>query len=102
MGFLALAALSAGLAPLLVPLPPRLDRALDLAQWLIVAAFAAEYLVHFALARDPAPFVRNPWRILDAAIILGSLASALPFAPDIVRSSPALRVLRLVRVVLFG
>jgi Mg2+ and Co2+ transporter CorA len=102
MGFLALAALAAGLAPLLFSLPPRLDRGLAIAEWGIVGLFAAEYLVQLALARDRRRFVLNPWRILDAVIILAPLASLLPFAPDFARSSPALRVLRLVRVLLFG
>jgi Mg2+ and Co2+ transporter CorA len=102
MGFLALAALSAGLAPLLFALPPRLERGLAVAEWAIIGLFAAEYLVHLALAKDRLRFVRNPWRILDALIVLAPFASLLPFAPDFTRSSPALRVLRLARVILFG
>jgi len=102
MGFLALAALSAGVAPMLFELPPRIARALDLAEWAIIGVFAAEYLVHLALARDKARFVVNPWRILDAVIILAPLASLAPVAPEFLRSSPALRVLRLARAIVFG
>jgi Mg2+ and Co2+ transporter CorA len=102
MGFLALAALSAGLAPMLFALPGRLERGLDVVGWAIIALFAAEYLVHLALARDRKRFVLNPWRILDAFIILAPIASLLPVAPEFLRSSPALRVLRLARVVVFG
>jgi Mg2+ and Co2+ transporter CorA len=102
MGFLALAALSGGLAPLLFALPPRLALALDVMQWAIVGLFAAEYVVHLLLAADRWRYVRSPWRILDLVIILAPLVSLLPFASDFARSSPALRVLRLARVLLFG
>src|SRR5688572_22727622 len=102
MGFLALAALCAGVAPLLFSLPAGLARAIAVAEWAIIALFAVEYAVHLALARDRRRYVLNPWRILDAIIILAPLVSLLPFAPEWARSSPALRVLRLVRVILFG
>src|SRR5437868_9295723 len=102
MGFLALAALSTGLAPMLFALPPRLEQTLDIAGWLIIGAFALEYVVHLALAEDKPRYVRNPWRVVDALIILAPLASLLPFAPQFLRSSPALRVLRLARVIVFG
>jgi Mg2+ and Co2+ transporter CorA len=102
MGFLAIAALSVGLVPLLFALPRDLERSLDAAGWAIIGAFAVEYLVHLALARERRKFVLNPWRILDAAIIVAPLVSLLPFAPAFLRSSPTLRVLRLARVILFG
>ena len=102
MGFLALAALSAGIAPMLFELPPWLARVVDIGEWAIIGLFAAEYLVHLALAENQRRFVLNPWRIVDALIILAPLVSLLPFAPDVLRSSPALRVLRLARVLLFG
>src|SRR5689334_3665767 len=102
MGFLALAALSVGLIPALFVVPAWLDHALDVAGWVIIGLFALEYLVHLALARDRARFVADPWRILDAAIIVAPFVSLLPFAPDFMRSSPALRVLRLARVLLSG
>jgi Mg2+ and Co2+ transporter CorA len=102
MGFLALAALCVAIVPILFQLPPRIERALDIAGWAIVGVFAAEYLVHLALARHKLAFALDPWRIVDALIILAPLASLAPFAPDYVRSSPALRVLRLARVLLFG
>src|SRR5207248_818395 len=79
-----------------------LGRAFDIAGWAIIAAFAMEYVVNLALAHDRRVYVLNPWRIVDAVIILAPLASLLPFAPEFLRSSPALRVLRLARVLLFG
>lgn len=102
MGFLALAALGTGVAPYLFDLTPAAERVLDAIEWLIVGAFALEYLAHLAVAPDRAAFVRDPWRILDAAIVLGSLASALPAVTDFARSMPVLRILRLFRALLFG
>jgi Mg2+ and Co2+ transporter CorA len=102
MGFLALAALSVALTPQLFVLPRGFERTLAAVEWTIVALFAAEYLVNFALAHDRMRYVVSPWRLLDAFIILAPLVSLLPFAPAWVRSSPALRVLRLARVILFG
>src|SRR5438067_817747 len=68
----------------------------------VIGAFALEYGVHLALAPDRRAYVLNAWRIVDALIILAPLVSLLAFAPDALRSSPALRVLRLARVLLFG
>src|SRR5438105_15318998 len=102
MGVLALAALCVGIAPMLFALPPPLARGLNLTGWAIIGAFALEYVVHLALAPDWRAYVLNAWRIVDALIILAPLVSLLPFAPDALRSSPALRVLRLARVLLFG
>lgn len=102
MGFLALGALSLGLVPLLFPVPPGVAAGIDLAEWIIVGLFALEYVAHLAVAPDRARFVADPWRILDAAIILAALASLLPFVSDSARNMLALRILRLFRALLFG
>src|SRR5437764_370656 len=68
MGFLALAALSAGIAPMLFPLPGSIAGAIAVGEWLIIALFAVEYLVQLALAHDRRRFVPNPWRMVDAAL----------------------------------
>src|SRR5437764_11288842 len=102
MGFLALAALSAGIAPTLFAMPAWLQQAIAVGEWLVIGLFALEYLVHLALADDRWAYVRNPWRIVDALIVVAPLVSLLPWAPEFLRSSPALRVLRLARVLLFG
>ena len=102
MGFLALAALGTGLAPFLFSLTPAAESAIDAAEWVIVGLFALEYAVHLAVASDRAAYLRDPWRMLDAAIVLGSLASLLPSISDAARTMPALRILRLFRVLLFG
>jgi len=48
MGFLALAALGLGLAPLVFELAPGVERGFDAAEWAIVGMFALEYAAKFA------------------------------------------------------
>jgi hypothetical protein len=102
MGFLALAALSLGLAPIVFDLPRRVEQGFDVAEWVIIGLFALEYAANFALSTERRRFALDPWRILDAIIIVVPLLSLLPAASAAVRSTPALRVLRLFRVLLFG
>jgi Mg2+ and Co2+ transporter CorA len=102
MGFLALAALGTGLAPFLFSLTPTAESVVDALEWAIIATFALEYVVQFTVASDRDAYVRDPWRILDAAIVVGSVASLLPSITDAARTMPALRILRLFRVLLFG
>ena len=102
MGFLALAALSLGLAPILFELPHGVVQGFDVANWVIIGLFALEYVVNFTLSRDRYKFVRDPWRMLDALIVVAPLLSLLPAASNAVRSTPSLRILRLFRILLFG
>jgi Mg2+ and Co2+ transporter CorA len=102
MGFLALAAVTAGVAPLLFHLSPATELACDAAGWVVVALFAVEYCAQLALAENRVRFALDPWRALDAAIILAALASLLPAVSGALRLGPALRLLRLGRVLLFG
>ena len=102
MGFLALAALAFGVTPMLFPISPGAQRVLSVGEWLVIALFALEYAVHLRLAPSKRRYLLNPWRVLDLVIILAPLASLLPGVSEAARSSPALRVLRLLRVVLAG
>src|ERR1035437_9061350 len=85
MGFLALAALSLGLAPFLFELPSSVEQDFDVAEWMIIGLFALEYGVNFALAGDRREFVLHPWRMLDAIIIVAALLSLLPAVSEAVR-----------------
>lgn len=102
MGFLALAALSLGLVPLLFPVTPGAAMVLDAAEWIVVGLFALEFVAHLSIAPDRGRFLRDPWRLLDAAILLAALGSLLPFVSDSARNMLALRILRLFRALLFG
>jgi Mg2+ and Co2+ transporter CorA len=101
MGFLALAALGVGLAPFLFELPPGVEWSCDFAQWTIIGLFALEYAANFALSTDRRKFALAPWQLLDAAIIVAPLLSLLPVVCGAVRTTPALRILRLFRIMLF-
>src|ERR1035437_8131787 len=102
MGFLALAALSLGLAPFLFELPQGIEQGFDVAEWVIIGLFALEYAASFALSTDRRKFALDPWRMLDAVIIVAPLLSLLPAASEAMQSTPALRILRLFRFLLFG
>jgi Mg2+ and Co2+ transporter CorA len=102
MGFLALAALVFGVSPDLYPVPPSGRTLLILAEWIVVALFAAEYAVNLLLADDKRAYVLNPWRLLDLFIILAPFITVIPGVPEQVRSAPALRVLRLIRAIVAG
>ena len=69
---------------------------------MIVGAFTIEYGVNLALVENKRQYLLQPSRLLDLAILVAAVASFLPQVSDALRSSPMLRVLRLVRAVLFG
>ncbi len=72
----------------------------ELLNYLIIAAFIAEYVLKLFVAEDRPEFVRNPWHVLDLAIIALALAEFLPFVSTSAgRASPLLRLLRLLRAV---
>ena len=102
MGFLALAALSLGLAPFMFELPSEVEQGFDIAQWVIIGLFALEYAANFAASTDRRKFALDPWHMLDAVIVVAPLFSLLPAASEAVRSTPALRILRLFRILLFA
>ena len=102
MGLLALAGLSLGFAPFLFNLPNGITQGFEIAKWLIIGIFALEYAVNIALSKARIKFILDPWRILDAAIILVALLSLLPEVSDVFSSTPALRILRLFSMLLFG
>ena len=102
MGFLALGALVFGLTPELFPVSAAQHRVLTAGEWIVVALFALEYAVHFLLADSKRAYVLNPWRLLDLVIIVAPLVSLIPGTPEAARSSPVLRVLRLMRAILAG
>lgn len=101
LGFLAIIAVALTLFPMLFDVPA-LEAAIDLMQWAIIAWFAFEYVFAFASARGKAGYLLNPWRLLDLATIVIPLASLLPSVSHALLSSPALRLVRLIRLVTLG
>ncbi len=102
MGFLALAGLSFGISPYLFELSHGVELSFEFAKWLIIGLFALEYGANFALSSNRLKFAISPWRIFDAIIILVPLLSLLPEVSHIASSSPALRILRMFSILLFG
>jgi Mg2+ and Co2+ transporter CorA len=102
MGFLAIVALATAMAPEVFDLTREAEDLLRVCEWIIVAIFAAEFLVQLAVARDRRAWLRSPWRIVDVVCILGPVAALLPQVSEAFRGSLALRLLRLSRAVVFG
>jgi Mg2+ and Co2+ transporter CorA len=102
MGFLALTALGFALVPELFSVGAGVGLFIEIGEWIIVALFAAEYLVNLCRAPDRRAYVLGAWRILDLVTIVAPLVSLIPAVSDSLRSSPVLRLLRLFRAVMFG
>ncbi len=102
LGFLALLSLFLGIAPAVFPLSTAALTGLVIAEFVVVGLFALEYLAGLARADSKRAFASGPWRVLDALIIAAALVSALPAVHGALRSSPALRLLRLGRLALLG
>ncbi len=102
LGFLAIVSAALTLIPMLFNLSTQADALLEAGQWSIILLFAAEYCIGLARASSKRKFVLNPWRVVDAATVLIPLATLLPGASDVLRSSPVLRLVRLARVLALG
>ncbi len=102
LGFLAIASAALTLIPMLFQLRPASEFAVETGQWFIVGLFGVEYVMALAYAPDRKGFLLNPWRLLDFLTIAIPLITILPNVSDLLRSSPVLRLVRLVRVVALG
>lgn len=102
LGFLAIAAVALTLTPWLFQVPTRVDACLEAGQWSIIALFALEYILALSHAADRRAFVLNPWRVIDLLTIVVPLLTLVPGISDWLRSSPVLRLIRLIRVVALG
>lgn len=102
MGFLAIISAALTLFPMLFATKPVVDAAIDTTQWAIIGWFAFEYVFAFASAPEKPAFLLSPWRLLDLATILIPLSTLLPTVTTALRSSPVLRLVRLVRLITLG
>lgn len=102
MGFLALVALASAGGSLVFEVSAETDRWLTLLEGVIILIFVVEFIVQFAVADDRKAWLRSPWRIVDAACIIGPLLSLLPWVPDNLRGALVFRLLRVGRAVAFG
>lgn len=102
LGFLAIVAVGLSLAPALFRLPIPVQSGFEAAQWAIISLFGLEYAVGFSRAEQKKRFLLDPWRLIDAATVLIPLATLLPGASEALRSSPVLRLIRVLRVASLG
>ena len=102
LGFLAIIAVALALFQMWFSLPPAGETLIDLMQWGIIGWFAVEYFAALAFARSKRAFLQDPWRWIDLATIVIPLLTFLPGVSDALRSSPVLRLVRLVRLVTLG
>jgi Mg2+ and Co2+ transporter CorA len=102
LGFFAIIAAALTLFPMLFPVSTGANASLEAFQWGIIALFAVEYVVALVAAPHEGAFLRNPWRLIDALTILLPLVSLLPSVSHALRSSPVLRLIRLVRLISLG
>ncbi len=102
LGFFALLTLFLMIAPSVFQLSSAGLRTLAGVEYTIIALFALEYAAAWARATDKRRFALSRWRVIDVLIIVAGLAALLPVGPDVLRSSPALRLLRLGRLALLG
>lgn len=102
LGFFALLSLFLLITPFVFPLSPAAGDALLAIEYAIIGLFVLEYGAAWALADDKSAFMLNRWRLIDAFIIVAALFTLLPVGADILRNSPALRLLRLGRLASLG
>lgn len=104
MIFLGLVMAPIVILPLLFPtLPGPLAEFLNTADTVIIAVFVLEYFLKLGLAEDPASHFLDRWHLLDLVIITLPVLEVVPVAGStLARSSPALRLLRVVRVAAAG
>ena len=99
MGFLAILALALTIAPIVFSGTYRFS---NISIWIIVGIFILEYVANLLLAREKKSYVLSAWRLLDLMIILAPLLSLLPGVGTGLASSPVLRLIRVLRVGIFG
>jgi Mg2+ and Co2+ transporter CorA len=102
LGFLAIVAATLTLFPMLFPVSAGVNHLLESAQWSVVGWFALEYALALIWAPQKRAFLLNPWRLLDLITVVVPLATLLPGVSGLLRSSPVLRLVRLLRVVTLG
>ncbi|KLK88361.1 hypothetical protein SZ63_04865 [Methanoculleus sediminis] len=104
MIFLGLVMAPIVIIPIVVPtLPQPVVEFLDMADTTIIAIFVLEYVLKLALAEDPVSHFLDRWHLLDLVIITLPVLEVVPVAGStLARSSPTLRLLRVVRVAAAG
>lgn len=101
MVFLSLCIVPVIIIPLLVSVPPSGIAFLNICDWSIIVLFVAEYASKLYLAKDRWAHFKEPWHLVDLAIVVLPFIQYLPFLGIATTGSPSLllRLLRLPRVI---
>ncbi len=102
MGLLALLTVLATALPFVYSMSPTLQVALIAWDVLVILVFSLEYLAGLVLSGNAAGYARDPWRVLDAFIILATILSLLPLPTEALGATPALRLIRFARIAVLG
>jgi Mg2+ and Co2+ transporter CorA len=102
LGFLAIVAVALTTLQALFTVSPAANALIETGQWTVIGIFALEYGVALVFAPSRRSFLVNPWRLVDLATIGIPLATLLPGVTQSLRSSPVLRLVRLVRIITLG
>jgi Mg2+ and Co2+ transporter CorA len=102
IGVLAILAVASSIYADLFDIPEEQALVLAWVEWTAVFAFAADYLVHLALAGDKKAYVLSGWRILDLCIIVACTLTLLPAFDTSLRRILGLRLLGIIRALGFG
>ncbi|HTY91846.1 MAG TPA: CorA family divalent cation transporter, partial [Methanocella sp.] len=85
--------------PLVFSFSAAMQTILELINYFIIAMFVAEYCVMLYLSDSRVKYIRDPWHLLDLIIIVLALLDLAPMVSFAIgRASPALRLLRVFRV----
>jgi Mg2+ and Co2+ transporter CorA len=102
MIFLAVLMIPIVVLRLVVNLSPTLDNLLNYADSTILGIFVLEYVSKTVLAKNVLKHILNPWHLLDLLVVLLPLVDLLQLFGGLGRSSPLLRLLRVVRLLVVG
>ena len=104
MIFLGLIMAPIVIIPLLIPsLPQSAVEFLNIVDTTIIAIFVLEYILKLGLAENPVSHFLDRWHLLDLVIITLPVLEVVPgVSSTLARSSPTLRLLRVVRVAAAG
>lgn len=102
LGFLALLSFFLIFMPSVFLLSDSEILVLEAVEYLIISLFVLEYSTAFFKSPDKGDFLVNPWRLVDALIIVLALAALLPGVPELLKNAPVLRAFRVMRLALLG
>lgn len=102
MGVFGILALACAVWPNWFRMSDQAQNILDRIEWVVVAAFAIDYVIHLLLATNRKRYVTGYWQMLDLFTILVPALTLIPWVDDSLRHTAALRLLNILRAFSFG